>query len=78
MPRRCGCHSHNGFLLSPEGLAQREVGFGAQFALGLTGDAEGVRLDKSGRVTGSGPDEIIFDDSVIEEQFLRQEIHNGS
>jgi len=22
--RRCGCHSHNGLLLSPEGLAQRE------------------------------------------------------
>ena len=23
-PRSCGCHSHNGLLLSPEGLAQRE------------------------------------------------------
>ena len=23
--RDCGCHSHNGFRLSPEGLAQREV-----------------------------------------------------
>ena len=22
--RTCGCHSHNGLVLSPEGLAQRE------------------------------------------------------
>ena len=31
--RVCGCHFHNGLLLSPEGLAQRKDSFGGNLEM---------------------------------------------
>ena len=76
MRRVCGCHSHGGFILSPEGLAQRERQLDAFRSVPLTGDVEGVRLDKSGSVSALELPQFIFDDTVIEEQYQR--FHNGS
>ncbi len=66
--RDCGCHSHNGFLLSPEGLAQREM-----FSEGdLTRLDDCVSLDMVGSVSAlDEPSEPIWVDQVIEEQLLR-------
>ena len=74
--RSCSCHSHNGFLLSPEGLAQRELVFSDDLKVLLTDEAEAVRLDKSGSVSGSILPLSHWDDDVIEEQYRR--FHNGS
>ena len=46
-PRTCGCHSHNGLLLSPEGLAQREFGLD-----GVDAMAPGSYLDIESSVSG--------------------------
>ena len=69
----CRCHSHNGFLLSPEGLAQREMFDPGSHEVGLTRDEECVTLDSQGSVSGSRRDEIkmIFDEGVIDEQHRR-------
>ena len=74
----CGCHSHNGFIRRPsdEGLAQRELVFSDGLKVLLTDEAEAVRLDKSGSVSGSILPISHWDDDVIEEQYRR--FHNGS
>ena len=74
--RDCGCHSHNGFLLSPEGLAQRDRQIDAFLEGALTEDDQAVRLDKSGSVSGSDQLSSHWDDELIEEQYRR--FHNGS
>ncbi len=75
---KCNCRAHSGFLtaIGLAEAAQRDVGFGDQLAMGLTGDEEAVRLDKSGSVSGSFPIELHWDDGLIEEQYRR--FHNGS
>ncbi len=67
--RSCGCHSHNGLLLSPEGLAQRKDSLVGPLAVEYTR----LYLDKVGSVSGLRRDEatMIFDDGVIDEQFQR-------
>jgi len=69
----CRCHSHNGFQLSPEGLAQRE-----RRSTGLTDRDFFAILDVGVSVSGLRRDEIMFefDDEVIEAQYRR--FHNGS
>ncbi len=76
MKRICGCHSHGGFVLSPEGLAQREQQLDAFRSVGLTRVDAVSYLDKVGSVSASSEPEIIFNDSIIEEQYRR--FHNGS
>ncbi len=68
MPRTCGCHSHNGFQLSPEGLAQRELELP-----GVDGMALRSYVDKVGSVSGLRRDEDlhVFDDQVLDEQYRR-------
>ncbi len=69
----CRCHSHNGFQLSPEGLAQRECelhgvdAMAAQLYLDSRGSVSGLELERNFHV---------FDDLVIEEQYRRS--LNGS
>ena len=72
--RNCGCHSHNGLLLSPEGLAQRELKLNAL-------DAMGIRpyVDKVGSVSAlTGLDDLydFVTEDMTEEQYQR--FHNGS
>ncbi len=71
---KCGCHSHNGFQLSPEGLAQREdVRYGVD-----TVDMFGY-LDKVGSVSGLELERDLYaftDDLFIDQQYRR--FHNGS
>ena len=76
MPRRCGCHSHGGFILSPEGLAQRERQLDVFRSVPLTEDAGSVTLDIVGSVSASELPELVFDDALLEEQHRR--FHNGS
>ena len=68
--RSCGCHSHDGFLLSPEGLAQREFDLPEVDAMQPSG-----YLDSKGSVSGLRRDENLSD-SMIDEQYRR--FHNGS
>ena len=65
---KCGCHSHNGFILSPEGLAQRERQLDVFREVGLTRDEECVRLDMSGSVSGliEVEDDFEYDPNHIE------------
>ena len=66
--RRCGCHSHNGFLLEPEGLAE-------QTSLeGLTPMSDCVRVDVQGSV--SALIEVEVSDAEVDEQYRR--FLNGS
>ncbi len=69
----CGCHSHNGFVSSPEGLAQRRPE-----SLELAGRVASRYLDKVGSVSGLRRDEAlnVFDDGLIDEQHRR--FLNGS
>ena len=73
MKKDCGCHSHNGFQLSPEGLAQREdvrlEGVDMELPLQY--------LDKVGSVSGLRRDEEfhVFDDQLIDQQYRR--FNNG-
>ena len=73
MKRTCGCHSHNGLRLSPEGLAQRDRQIDMFPEVGLTRNEESVRLDMSGSVSGLRRDEEfhVFDDQLLKEQFER-------
>jgi hypothetical protein len=72
MSRRCGCHSHNGFVLSPEGLAQ-------QFSLeGLAPRGADDYVDREGSVSAlvEVEEDSIYDENHTE---LNQRlIHNGS
>ncbi len=72
----CGCHSHNGFILSPEGLAQRSSG---AVCNGRLDDGEpSPYLDKDGSVSAlvEGEGLSVFDDELIDQQYRR--FHNGS
>ena len=72
--RKCGCYSHNGFVLSPEGLAQREPE-----SLELAGVAAKRYLDSIGSVSGLELERDLYEnlmDSDIDEQARR--FHNGS
>ena len=63
----CRCHSHNGLLLSPEGLAQR-----SEDSLELAGAVASRYLDKVGSVSALiEPSEPIFDFALIDEQHRR-------
>ena len=50
--RACGCHSHNGFQLSPEGLAQRTAdqlefdGMDVSRYLDIPGSVSGLELER--------------------------------
>jgi len=63
LEKRCGCHSHNGFVIL------RNLPFGR----GLAEDDMQLYLDKVASVSGSRRDEItmIFDDEVIDDQHRR-------
>ena len=69
----CGCHSHNGFRLSPEGLAQRD-----REGPELAGVIAKRYLDKVGSVSGLELERINLElgDEEIEEQYRR--FLNGS
>ena len=72
--RKCGCHSHNGFRLSPEGLAQRE-----DIRPGVDGMAPSRYLDSTGSVSGLELELDLYaeiSDEVLEAQSER--FHNGS
>jgi len=62
----CGCHSHNGFQLSPEGLAQRDLE-GPE----LAGVVAKRYLDKVGSVSGLERNGTHWDDDVIDQQHRR-------
>ena len=66
--RKCGCHSHNGLLLSPEGLAERDDVSQGVDNMDLFG-----YLDKSGSVSALVEVEgsHVWEDEVIEEQYRR-------
>ena len=72
--RICGCHSHDGFQLSPEGLAQRD-----DVGPELAGVVATRYLDSMGSMSanghGHGPPSI-FDEKILEAQSER--FHNGS
>ena len=76
--RDCGCNSHGSFLTAKglEEAAKRDPEFDFNYEVVLTRDAQGVRLDKSGSVSDSGPGELLWDSEIIEEQHRR--FHNGS
>jgi len=70
----CRCHSHNGLLLSPEGLAQREGSL-----LEVDGMEPSRYLDKVGSVSGLELERDLYAnilDSDIDEQARR--FHHGS
>ncbi len=72
MPKRtCGCHSHNGLLLSPEGLAQREFKLGEVDYMGPSS-----YLDSMVSMSASRRDEDPWVDDLIDEQYQR--FNNGS
>ncbi len=66
--RNCGCHSHNGLLLSPEGLAQREPE-GPE----LAGVVAMRYLDKVGSVSGLELERNFceWDDQYLDQQYRR-------
>jgi len=68
--RKCGCHSHNGLLLSPEGLAPRKD----SFPLGVDMGPSPLYLDKVDSV--SALIEFEFNDEILEDQYRR--FLNGS
>jgi len=49
--RNCGCHSHNGLLLSPEGLAQRDS-FVSLSPLGVDEKDDQLYVDTDDSVSG--------------------------
>ena len=69
----CGCHSHNGFQLSPEGLAPRE-----SYRDYLDRMDMSLHLDSRVSVSGLGRDGdrfVGFSDEEIDEQARR--FHHG-
>ena len=74
----CGCHSHNGFQLSPEGLAQKDP-FGSLSPLGVDEHADQSYLDKVLSVSALVEVEDLYahvSDALIDQQYRR--FHNGS
>jgi len=65
----CRCHSHNGFVLSPEGLAQRK----SLRSTGLTDRDFFAILDTRVSVSGLRRDEypMFPDEATIDEQYRR-------
>ena len=70
--RTCGCHSHNGLLLSPEGLAQRELELDEVDAMGPD-----RYLDKVGSVSGLVEVEVDSEYDPQHSELNRRLIHNG-
>ncbi len=70
--RDCTCHSHNGFRLSPEGLAQRELELD-----GVDGMDASRYLDKSGSVSASVEVEDDFEYDPDHVELNQRLIHNG-
>ena len=72
--RTCGCHSHNGLLLSPEGLAQRELKLD-----GLDAMESSAYLDSTGSVSGLELERDLYEyqssQSLLEQC---ERFHNGS
>ena len=71
----CDCRSHNGFMTAKglEEAAQRSfAGFDSR-EVGLTGESDPVRLDRSGSVSGLRRDEtpMIWNEEILDEQFRR-------
>jgi len=65
--RKCSCHAHNGFVLSPAGLAQ-------QTSLeGLAPRGEFVYVDKVSSVSALAEAEAlhVFDHELIDQQYRR-------
>ena len=71
--RKCGCYSHNGFVLSPEGLAQREPE-----SLELAGVAAKRYLDSIGSVSALVEVEDDFEYDANHRELNHRLIHNGS
>ncbi len=71
--RKCSCHSHGGFQLSPEGLAQRE-----HEGPELAGVVASRYLDRVGSVSAlaEAEDFHVFDDALLDQQDRR--FHHGS
>ncbi len=61
----CGCHSHNGFQLSPEGLAPP----GAHEVVDSGPSA--AQVDRVGSVSGLVEVEELWVDELLEEQYRR-------
>ena len=70
---KCSCHSHNGFILSPEGLAQRELKLDEVDAM-----ESSQYLDRVGSVSGLELERNLYvhDDDYLDQQYRR--FHNGS
>ena len=70
--RKCGCHSHGGFLLSPEGLAQRELRLP-----GVAGMRSSCYVDRVGSVSVlvEVEDDFEYDQNHVE---LNQRLIHGS
>ena len=66
--KSCGCYAHDGFVLSPEGLAQRELSLS-----GVAGMGPEPYLDKAGSVSGlgQGQDILELDDEMTDQQYRR-------
>ena len=71
--RLCGCHSHNGLLLSPEGLAQRELKLPEFDAMDTV-----VYLDRVGSVSALVEVEGDYDYDPKYTELNRRFIHYGS
>ena len=72
--RTCGCHSHNGLLLSPEGLAQREPE-GPE----LAGVVASRYLDKVGSVSGLELERDLYEIQTSDQLLEQSErFHHGS
>ncbi len=71
--RKCGCHSHNGFVLGSERTAQREI-----FRRGVDNVEMFGYLDKVGSVSAlvEGEEFHVFDDQLLENQLARH-LYNG-
>ena len=75
---KCGCHSHNGFVLSPEGLAQRAQEHCDFHTVGLTRGDIRFRLDLPVSVSGLIEIENDFEYDPDHKELNRRLVHNGS
>ena len=71
---KCGCHSHNGFQLSPEGLAQRE----RQLDEVVDMWPSSAYLDKVGSVSDSGVSILHWEDEMYYDQQSRRHLNGSS
>ena len=71
-PASCGCHSHNGFQLSPEGLAQKDA-FAPLRTLGVDEHDDQLYLDKVDSVSAlvEGEGACVWDEQVLDSQYRR-------